>query len=312
MDDAGGLRGLGAHRDGPGLDLHLAGREVALQAERAVGHTREHVQAARLDAQVSQVLGGLGGIELGELGLDLGADRDGLDAIDGGEVVSEGVLVHVGDVDDRLHGEQEQVAGGGALLGRHVHGGGTVAVVEPGDEALGNLELGRKLLVAAGLLLELGNLLLEGLDVGQDELGHDGLGVARRVNEVGAATHLAHDVGVGEVAHDLADGVGLADVGEELVAEALALVGTLDQAGDVDELNRGRHDAPRVDDVGERLQALIGHVDDADVGVDRGERVVGGQTGLFGEGGKEGRLAHVGQADDSDGKGHGCSFFAFE
>ena len=36
------------------------------------------------------------------------------------------------------------------------------------------------------------------------------------------------------------DGVDLADVAEELVAEALALAGAAHQAGDVDELERGR------------------------------------------------------------------------
>ena len=47
-----------------------------------------------------------------------------------------------------------------------------------------------------------------------------------------------HDVVVLEAAHHVRDGVGLADVREELVAEALALRGAGDQAGDVDELDR--------------------------------------------------------------------------
>ena len=59
------------------------------------------------------------------------------------------------------------------------------------------------------------------------------------------------DVRVLEAAHDLHDGVHLADVGEELVAQSLALARALDQAGDVDEL-----DGRRNDDVGlgDRLQ----------------------------------------------------------
>ncbi len=46
-----------------------------------------------------------------------------------------------------------------------------------------------------------------------------------------------------EAAHDVDDGVGLADVGQELVAQAFALGGAGDQAGDVDELDDGRLDA---------------------------------------------------------------------
>jgi hypothetical protein len=43
-------------------------------------------------------------------------------------------------------------------------------------------------------------------------------------------------------------GIGLADVGEELVAQAFALAGPGHQAGDVDELDDGRLDLLRLDD----------------------------------------------------------------
>ena len=172
-------------------------------------------------------------------------------------------------------------------------------------------ELGHELLVAFGLLLELGQLLFKRLDVGQDELGHDGLGVARRVDERAGVVDLAHDVRVFEVADHLADGVALADVGEELISQAGALGGgTLDQARDVDELNRGGHDAARVHDVGERLETVVGNVNDTHVGVDRGERVVGGESALFGECSEQRGLAHVGQSDDSNGKRHGVPSFS--
>ena len=45
-----------------------------------------------------------------------------------------------------------------------------------------------------------------------------------------------------EAAHDLHDRVDLADVRQELVAQALALARAFDQPGDVDELDRGRDD----------------------------------------------------------------------
>ena len=309
MDDAGSLRGGRALTNRPGLDLHLAGRKERLQTEQLIGRLREHVQTGLLQAQALQVVGGVLGIELGKLGLNLGADGQRLDAIDGRQVVVEHILVHVGHIQDGLHGEQEQPLGGGTLLVGHLHGCGALALVEPGKQVLGHLELGHELLVALGLLLELGQLLLERAHVGQDELGHDGVGIAGGVDELARAAHLTHDVGVLKVAHDLADGVGLADVCQELVAQALALVGTLHQASDVDKLDRSRHNAAGVNDVGELLQAAIGHIDDTHVGVDRGKRVVGGKAGLFGKRGEQRRLAHVGQAHDTDGKGHDSSFW---
>ena len=84
------------------------------------------------------------------------------------------------------------------------------------------------------------------------------------------------DVLVAEEAHDLGDRVGLADVGEELVAEALALARALHEARDVDELDGRGHDPLRVDDLGEPVEPSVGHRHDADVGLDGGERVVGG------------------------------------
>ena len=49
------------------------------------------------------------------------------------------------------------------------------------------------------------------------------------------------DVVVDEAAHHVRDRIGLADVGEELVAQAFALRGAGDQAGDVDELDDRRN-----------------------------------------------------------------------
>jgi hypothetical protein len=47
-----------------------------------------------------------------------------------------------------------------------------------------------------------------------------------------------HDVGVGEVADDLNDRVGLADDRQEAVSETLALRGPGRESRDVDELDR--------------------------------------------------------------------------
>ena len=55
------------------------------------------------------------------------------------------------------------------------------------------------------------------------------------------------DFGVMEAADHVQDRVGLADVREELVAQAFALAGAFDDAGDVDELHGGGDDGVRLD-----------------------------------------------------------------
>ena len=142
---------------------------------------------------------------------------------------------------------------------------------------------------------------LERLQVGEHQLGADRLEVAGRVDPA----RDVHDVRVGEPAHHLRDRVRLADVREELVAEPLPLAGALDDAGDVDERDRRGHDLLGVEDLGERLQARVGQVDDADVRLDRRERVVRREHVVLGQRVEERRLADVGQADDADGECHG-------
>ena len=96
--------------------------------------------------------------------------------------------------------------------------------------------------------------------------------------------------------------------GEELVAQAFALGGAGHQAGDVDELDDGRHDALGLDDLGQLRQARIGHFDHADVGLDGAEGIVLGRDAGLGQRVEEGGLADVGQADDAALEAHGGCF----
>jgi hypothetical protein len=87
----------------------------------------------------------------------------------------------------------------------------------------------------------------------------------------GSTLPFVHHVLVVEAAHHVDDGVGLADVGQELVAQAFTLGGPGDQAGDVDELDDGGLHLLRLDDLGEGVEARVGHFDDAHVGLDGAE-----------------------------------------
>ena len=300
VNDASCLGGGVADVDGPGLDLHLARREVGLQAQQVVGSLGQTAETRLFQAKVSQVHGRVFLIKLSELALDLGAQRQRLDAADFGKVGRDLVLVDVCKHHDGLHGHEVQVVEVGAFLIVHLHGASRVALVHPGSDALHGLVLGRELLVALRILLKARQGLLHRGKVGQNKLSADDVKVALGV---GAAVG-THNVGILKVAHDLADGVALTNVRKELVAQALALAGTFYQTGDVNELDGCGHDAAGMHDVGKLLESLVRHGHDALVGLDSRKGIVRRQDVLLGERVEERRLAHVGQADDADGEGH--------
>lgn len=79
---------------------------------------------------------------------------------------------------------------------------------------------------------------LEAVEVGEHQLGFDRLGIGHRVD---AALDMGNVV-ILEAAQHMHDGVDLADVGEELVAQPFALRGAAHQTGNVDEGDAGRDD----------------------------------------------------------------------
>src|SRR5205807_10638329 len=81
---------------------------------------------------------------------------------------------------------------------------------------------------------------LDGRQISQKQLGLDNPDVAHRID---GALHMRDFPMVIEAADDVEEGVDLSDPGEELVAQALPLVGVPDQAGAIDDLQGGRYDA---------------------------------------------------------------------
>ena len=95
------------------------------------------------------------------------------------------------------------------------------------------------------------------------------------------------------------DSVHLADVGEKLVAQSLALAGSLDQARDIHKFDDCRRHLGRMVHFGEHIQPTVRHRHHADVGIDGAEGIVGALGTGVGDGVEEGRLAHVGQTHDT-------------
>ena len=189
-----------------------------------------------------------------------------------------------------------------AWFGRHV--ARRAAGRERLGYALDQRQLGPRLrITAARPLGQRFGPAFHAFEVGEQELGLDGLDVAQRVDralDMGDAAALV-------AAHHMGDGVDLADVAEELVAQPLAPAGAAHQAGDVDELDLGRHHARRTRDPGKLGEPAIGHRDPRHVGLDGAEWVVlGRRAGTRRQGIEQGRLADVGQAGDAAPKTH-CS-----
>src|SRR5205085_8728956 len=78
---------------------------------------------------------------------------------------------------------------------------------------------------------------LKGGKVGQDQFGVDHLDVANGVNR---ATDMMN-IRIFETTYDLHDGIDFANVAEKLITQTLAGARTFDQPGNIDELDRSRH-----------------------------------------------------------------------
>ena len=152
-----------------------------------------------------------------------------------------------------------------------------------------------RILIVHRKLLRLRETTIEEIEVGEDELEVDGLDITNRIY---GTIHM-HDVVIIEAANDVHDGIGLTDVRQELVTEALTLGGTLDETRDIDELDHRRHDLLRIIQCAQLLETLIRHSDDTDVRLDRTERVVGRLCARLRNCVKQCRLADIWQSDDT-------------
>ena len=87
---------------------------------------------------------------------------------------------------------------------------------------------------------------------------------------------IAQDVFVFETPDNMDDGIYFPDIGEELIAEAIAFAGSANQSSYIDDLDLGGYGALRNDQFSQLLQTRIRHIHQSDVWVDGTEPVVTG------------------------------------
>src|SRR4051794_15662953 len=103
-----------------------------------------------------------------------------------------------------------------------------------------------------------------------------------------------------ETPDHLHNSVDFADVAEELVAEAFSRARSLDQSRDVHKLNRRRHNFLRMGKLRQFCKPRIRHGHDAEIWIDRAERIIRGRRFMRPRDGiEERRLSDVRQTDDS-------------
>ena len=109
-----------------------------------------------------------------------------------------------------------------------------------------------------------------------------------------------HDVAVLKAAEHVSHGVHVPDVGEELVAQTLALGGAAHQTGDIHEFDNGGGVELGIVHLRQTVQTAVRHRHHAYVGIDGAEGIVGADGTCTGDGIEERGLAYVGQTDNSD------------
>ena len=92
------------------------------------------------------------------------------------------------------------------------------------------------------------------------------------------------------------NGIHLTDIGEELIAEALAFGSSLHESGNINKFNYGRGNLFGIIESGELSETVIGYRNNTYIGIDSTERVIGRFRTGFCQGIEESTFTHVGQA----------------
>ena len=308
VDDTGGAGRLVPGLDGPGAAFVGPGREEGAEAQQLVCALDEAHYAALLEAHLFQEhLPVLIVLNLRDFSLRFGGNHQNLgvlrrnsrpDSLHVSVASSRRSLVYIAHIHHRLVGDEEQVLGHllfFCILRYHFPAG--MALLQ---DRLVTEQQGQQffsLLVPAGSshFLYLLDAVFHRLKVFDLQLCIHHLFVPHRVH----GTVYMDDIPVIETAQHMQDGVGLADIGQKLVAQALPAGSPLHQAGNIHNFHGSGNGTLGLANVREHLQALVRHIGGTHIGVDGAERKIGalGLPGAYTV--KQGGFANVGQSDDS-------------
>src|ERR1700682_2440562 len=258
VDAAGGARSAAAAADGPGLHLVLADREEADPVEQLVGGADEAGAARRGEAHRLQEVGLLGGIELRDLRLDRGTERDRLGPPLArrrlhlrGRGARRRLLGRVPHHQQRPPGEEPEM-GHLLLLGiAPAHRAQRLAGIELPVQPLQLVELGAGLAVLLAQPIE---PLLHDAEVVQQELGVEVAELPRRARR--------RSVERRKSANDEAEGVHFRQRPQRFGRQPGTLGG---RPRHVDEEHLRPAGLAGLEDGRERIHARVGHLDRAQV-----------------------------------------------
>ena len=108
-----------------------------------------------------------------------------------------------------------------------------------------------------------------------------------------------NDVRIFEAANHMKDRVGLPDVREKLIAESLTFTCAADESRDVDDSQIRENGLFALRHVREARETLVDDGNDADVRLDRAERIIRALRACRSQRVENGRLPDVGQPNDS-------------
>ena len=307
MNLAGSLGRLGAALDRPGTAFVAARGQEGDQAQQVIAGGDQTVKAALFNAELGEEHIALFGIHAGDFLFDGGGNGDAFAAFGGGDGAyaldhlqiirfGHGIFGDVGGIDNGLLGEQEPLIHQRLFIVAHVARAGGLARFQVRVKLLRGFGFKNVLFIARLVeLLRFVAALLNGFHVCEDQLQRDRLDIAGGIDR---AIHV-DDVVILKAAHDVHDGVALTDVREELVAQAFAVAGTLDQSRDIHEFHRGGRGLFGGEHGRQMIQTIIRHGNDAGVRLDGAERIVGRLRAGIGNGIKQGAFAHIGQTDNA-------------
>ena len=206
-------------------------------------------------------------------------------------------LPHVRHVQHGLGREELEALQDRQVVLGHVRRAYRLSRLERSERLLEHSLLADRILLAGlGLLVDLVQATLDGVEVRQSQLGLDDIPIARRID---VAKHV-RDVLVIEAAQHVGDRIDLANIAQKLVAQSLTLGRALDKTRDVNELDHRRNSSLRLGQLVDPIEADVGDFDRADVRLDGAERIILRRGPRSGQGVEERRLPDVRKADDSD------------